>query len=145
MIGPFTKWGVALAVLAMLAACSSSSDQANLETAEGVTPPPQPQASEPLPTGPLSAAQISKALSERSFTFSGEGRSGTITFYADGTFSYEEAGKGPGTGIWQSSDGKLCEAYNPTSFLPRGTPSTCNPFSSDGSVFTAGTIQLKPA
>ena len=46
--------------------------------------------------------------------------------------------------VWQAADGKLCEARNPTSFLPKGTPSTCSPISSDGSRITAGNMQLIP-
>jgi hypothetical protein len=55
-------------------------------------------------------------------------RTGTTTFNSDGTFSYQENGKGEGTGIWQASDGSLCEAFNPTNFLPRGTRTECQPF-----------------
>ena len=51
---------------------------------------------------------------------------------------------GTGTGIWQASNGKLCEARNPTGFLPKGTPSVCNPITSDGSKLTAGALQLIP-
>lgn len=99
---------------------------------------------EPLPTGPLTAASITKALAERKFTYATPGRKGTVTYYRDGTFEYDEAGKGQGTGIWQAANGKLCEARNPTSFLPKGTPSTCVPISSDGSRLTAGQMQLIP-
>jgi hypothetical protein len=53
-------------------------------------------------------------------------------------------GAGTGAGIWQASGGKLCEARNPTSFPPKGTPSTCNKISSDGSRFTVGSIPLIP-
>ena len=125
----------------LLAACSSGDTAADLAATEPVTMQPI----EPQPSGPLTAAQISTALSERNFSYAAQGRKGTITYYGDGTFSYEEAGKGPGTGLWQASDGKLCEARNPTSFLPKGTPSVCSPFTSDGTIYTAGTMQLTPA
>jgi hypothetical protein len=100
---------------------------------------------EPLPTGPLNAKQITNALKERSFKYVAGSRKGTITYFADGTTSYKETGKGEGTGLWQASDGKLCEARNPTSFLPKGTPSTCSSFSANGSSFTAGSTKLTPA
>jgi hypothetical protein len=100
---------------------------------------------QPLPTGPLNAKQITKALKERSFKYASGSRKGTITYFADGTTSYKESGKGEGTGLWQASDGKLCEARNPTKFLPKGTPSTCSPFSSNGSSYTAGATKLTPA
>ena len=130
---------VALSVL-VLAGCSSSPEP---DVEPAVQSPAAPSA-EPLATGPFSAAQIAKALGEKTFSYSGPSGSGTVTYYADGTMSYEEQGKGSGTGIWQASDGKLCEARNPTSFLPKGTPSTCQPFSSDGTKYTSGATQLQP-
>ena len=98
----------------------------------------------PLPTGPMTAADITKALSERKFSYSSASRKGTVTYYNDGTFAYQETGKGEGTGLWQAADGKLCEARNPTSFLPKGTPSVCSPITSDGSRMTVGSTQLIP-
>jgi len=140
--------GVILLGAAMgLTACASSKSTPDLApavpSAPAATAPAAPAA--PLPVGSsLSAADISKALSERKFTYAAPGRKGTVTFYNDGTFEYAEAGKGTGTGIWQASNGKLCEARNPTSFLPKGTPSVCNPITSDGSKLTAGALQLIP-
>ena len=134
--------GMGLAGTLLVAACSTNT-QPDLAAA----PPAAPVTSQPLaplPTGPLTAAQITDSLAERTFRYSGAGRNGTVTYYRDGTFSYDEAGRGTGTGIWQASNGKLCEARNPTSFLPKGTPSTCQPISSDGAAFIAGPIQLKP-
>ncbi len=124
-----------------LAACSSGNapDLAPVAPAAPIAAQP-----EPLPTGPLTSASIGKALSERRFTYAAPGRKGTVTYYKDGTFEYDEAGKGSGTGIWQPADGKLCEARNPTSFLPKGTPSTCVPITSDGMRLTAGAMQLIP-
>jgi hypothetical protein len=124
-----------------LAACSSNTSPDLAPVAPAAPIAAQP---EPLPTGPLTAASISKALSERRFTYAAPGRKGTVTYYKDGTFEYDEAGKGTGTGIWQPADGKLCEARNPTSFLPKGTPSACAPITSDGTRLTAGAMQLIP-
>jgi len=136
----------ALAAAALsLAACSSGGKSGpDLAPATPITTAPVTAAPAPLPTGPLKAGDISRALSERKFTYAAPGRKGTVTFFNDGTFEYDEAGKGTGTGIWQASDGKLCEARNPTSFLPKGTPSVCNPISSDGTRLTAGSLQLIP-
>ena len=125
-----------------LAACASGGS-----SAPGLAPADpaiamQPVA--PLPTGSLKAADITRALAERRFSFASAGRKGTITYFRDGTFEYDETGKGIGTGVWQASDGKLCEARNPSSFLPKGTPSTCSPITSDGSRFTVGPTQLIP-
>jgi len=125
-----------------LAACSSSGtpkpDLAAVEPA--ITT--QPVA--PLPTGPMKASDISRALAERRFSFASAGRKGTVTYFRDGTFEYDETGKGTGTGIWTAADGKLCEARTPTSFLPKGTPSSCTAITSDGTRLTVGSTQLIP-
>ncbi|WP_119388907.1 hypothetical protein [Taklimakanibacter lacteus] len=114
--------GMALAAL-MLGACSSSGTPDVDDP--GVTTDPGPT----VPTGPLKAGDIMRILSGNSFRYTRAGsRTGTTTFHSDGTFSYQEDGKGDGTGIWQASDGSLCEAFNPTSFLPRGTRTECTPF-----------------
>jgi hypothetical protein len=123
-----------------LSACSSSNTAGPDLVAPAITQQPMG----PIPTGPLKASDISRALSERKFNFSSAGRKGVVTYFGDGTFEYNETGKGTGTGIWQAADGKLCEARNPTSFLPKGTPSTCAPISSDGTRFTVGSMQLIP-
>lgn len=123
-----------------LAACSMNKASTPDIAAPAVTTQPMG----PIPTGPLKAADITRALSERNFNFAVAGRKGTIKYFSDGTFEYNETGKGTGTGIWQAADGKLCEARNPTNFLPKGTPSTCAPISSDGTRFTVGSMQLIP-
>jgi hypothetical protein len=113
--------GMALAAL-LLGACSSS-DKTEID-GPGVTDP-----GPTVPTGPLKAGDIMRILSGNSFRYTrAVNRAGTTTFHPDGTFSYQEDGKGEGTGIWQASDGSLCEAFNPTSFLPRGTRTECSPF-----------------
>lgn len=134
-----TMFTLAAAGLA-LAACSSG----GTSSPDIATPAITTQPVAPIPTGPLKAADITRALSERKFNFSSAGRKGVVTYFNDGTFEYNETGKGTGTGIWQAADGKLCEARNPTSFLPKGTPSTCAPISSDGTRFTVGSMQLIP-
>ena len=136
-----------LAVAAIsLAGCASSKTSPDLAPVAPVAPAaPAVAAPGPLPgPGPLTAPVITKALAERKFTFAAPGRKGTVTYYGDGTFDYDEAGKGTGQGIWQAADGKLCQARNPTSFLPKGTPSTCVPITSDGTKLTAGQMQLIP-
>jgi len=140
--------GLMLATVALgLAACASSKSTPDLApaTPAPITTAPVAPAPGPLPVGnALSAADITKALSERKFTYAAPGNKGTVTFFNDGTFEYDQAGKGTGTGLWQASNGKLCQARNPTSWLPKGTPSTCVPITSDGMRLTAGPIQFTP-
>ncbi|MBL8905583.1 MAG: hypothetical protein JNM20_02785 [Rhizobiales bacterium] len=129
------RWG-ALLVVALLCACSSKNqDVAVVDTEPQVTP---------TPIGPLKAAEIMQALSNRTFKYTRGSRTGTVTFNSDGTFGYEEVGKGPGTGVWQASDGALCEAFDPTSFLPQGTRSECQPFKAAGGKFYAGSARFEP-
>lgn len=137
----FRILALASAGLALAACSSGGSPKPDLAPVE---PAITTQPVAPLPTGTLNAADITRSLAERRFSFASAGRKGTITYFKDGTFEYDEAGKGTGTGIWQASDGKLCEARNPTSFLPKGTPSTCSKITSDGSRFTVGSTQLIP-
>lgn len=131
--------GIALAGL-LLAGCSSSSTRMDDTTAPVVSEPP-PAA----PAGPMKAGEIMRVLSGNSFRFTRAGnRTGTTTFNGDGTFSYQENGKGEGTGIWQASDGSLCEAFNPTSFLPRGTRTECTPFQqTTQGTYSAGSTMLE--
>jgi len=128
-------WG-ALLLAAFLCACSSKNqDVAVVE--------PETQVA-PAPSGPLKAAEIMQALSNRSFKYTRGSRTGTVTFNSDGTFGYEEVGKGPGTGVWQASDGALCEAFDPNSFMPQGTRSECQPFKAAGGNFFAGSARFEP-
>ena len=127
-------WFAIALVAGLLTACSSS-DKSIDATDPAVTQPPPT-----VPGGPMKAGDIMRALSGNSFRYTRSGdRTGTTTFNSDGTFSYQENGKGEGTGIWQASDGSLCEAFNPTSFLPRGTRTECYPFSQSGEgAYSAG-------
>ena len=128
--------GVAFAAI-LLVACSSSNSRVDVTNPAVPEPPPT------VSTGPMKAGDIMRALSGNSFRYTrGGNRAGTTTFNSDGTFSYQETGKGEGTGIWQASDGSLCEAFNPTSFLPRGTRTECHPFkqSADGAYSAGSTV-----
>jgi hypothetical protein len=139
---------LSFAAFLLLAACSSSSttSENDIGDAQTVPVPDEPQADAlPEPTGPMTAANIMQTLSDKTFNYTAGAKAGTVSYYADGTFSYTEVGKGAGTGVWQASDGKLCQAYNPTSFLPRGTRSECHPFTASGGSYTAGQTQLSPA
>lgn len=130
-----------LAALA-LAGCASTTSTAPPLANYGQPAAPPPAA---LPTGPFTSTSIAQALGGKTFAYSSPGGNGTITFENDGTFSYQDATRGQGTGVWQPSNDKLCEAFDPTPALPRGTPSTCKPFTSDGTAFTVGDRVMRPA
>ena len=84
-----------------LSACSSGKSTPDLAPAVPTEPAITQQPMAPLPTGPMTAGDITRALAERKFSFASAGRKGTVTYFKDGTFEYDEAGKGSGTGIWQ--------------------------------------------
>ena len=134
--------------LAMLAACSSNTPKNVEVTGPAPAPPPAaalPPSAGPAPrAGPMKAAEIMQTLSNKSFKYTRAGRSGTITFASDGTFTYQETGKGEGSGVWQASEGRLCEAFNPSSSLPKGTRSECFPFSWTGADYSAGDARYQP-
>jgi hypothetical protein len=141
MIMQFRVFRTALMASSVLlvAACSSSNDTPDVSINE-----PEPQ-TETAPQGPWKARNITEALSDRTFAYTDGNRNGQVTYNSDYTFSYREEGKGEGTGIWQPSDEQLCEAFDPTSFLPRGSPSRCHPFSAVEDTFTVGSKRLRPA
>ena len=105
------RWGALLLAVFLCACSSKNQDVAVVDTEPQVTP---------VPSGPLKAAEIMQALSNRTFKYTRGSRTGTVTFNSDGTFGYEEVGKGPGTGVWQASDGALCEAFDPNKLHAAG-------------------------
>ena len=128
-------WAGVIVAAGLLAACSSSDNRPDDVTGPAVSQPPPA-----VPAGPMKAGDIMRILSGNTFRFARPiNRTGTATFNSDGTFSYQEDGKGEGSGIWQASDGSLCEAFNPTTFLPRGTRTECHPFKQTAAgAYTAG-------
>jgi hypothetical protein len=134
------NWLAAGAVL-LVAACSSSESPS--VSMNDVPPEPEPQPA--VQQGPWKAKNITDALSDRTFNYSDGKSSGQVTYNSDFTFTYREEGKGEGTGIWQPSNEQLCEAFDPTSFMPRGSPSRCHPFSAIDNTYAVGTKRLNPA
>ena len=131
----------ALCVMLGLTGCASSktSDSTVEDTGVATAPP-----AGPLSQGPWTASNISRTLSGHTFGYVNGGSSGQVTYNSDFTFSYQEQGKGQGTGIWQPTDNALCEAFDPTSALPKGTPSRCLPFSTVGDAYAVGGKRLRP-
>ena len=151
---------LAFAALLALAGCSvkntdiadeSPPPQTNDDSDIAEPPAPEPDiVEEPAPppiktsTGPLSAKDIMAALANKTFRYSKGPSSGTVSYFSDGTFTYQEKGKGEGTGVWQASDGKLCEALDPASFLPKGTRSECQAFNAANGSYQSGGKRLSP-
>ncbi len=99
---------------------------------------PDLQPMEPLDPGTMSADQIKRVISGKSWKWASP-RNGGVTLYADdGSSLVEVTGKGTTTGKWMAKDGQLCESFAPAPFLPNGVPMTCQPFSGSGSTYKVG-------
>jgi glucose/arabinose dehydrogenase len=86
----------------------------------------------------LTAAQINKALSGKSWKWKGPNNGGVTLFANDGSSLVEVTGKGTTTGKWLAKDGQLCEKFEPAPFLPKGVPMTCQPITGGGNTYKVG-------
>jgi hypothetical protein len=93
---------------------------------------------EPSDSKGLSAAQINKALSGKSWKWKGPNNAGVTLFANDGSSLVEVTGKGTTTGKWLAKDGQLCEKFEPAPFLPKGVPMTCQPITGSGNTYRVG-------
>jgi hypothetical protein len=130
-------------MLLLLAGCASEAPK-NIDISDPPTAP-APASPHPAETGALKAADIMRALAGNTFRYTRGANTGIISFVSDGTFTYKESGKGEGSGIWQASAGQLCQAFNPSPFLPKGSRSVCYPFSRKGEAYTAGATRYAPS
>jgi hypothetical protein len=88
--------------------------------------------------GALSAGEIRKVLSGKSWRWQGARLSGVTLYADDGSSLIEVTGKGTTTGKWETRDGQLCESVAPAPFLPKGLPMKCQPFSGSGNTYQVG-------
>ena len=137
------RYHMIAAVVILLEACASHQPE-NVDMS-GPTSAPVPATMPPPEAGPMKAAELMSTLSGKTFRYTRGSKSGTISFAADGTFTYQEDGKGGGSGVWQASAGQLCQAFNPTTFLPKGTPSECYPFTRKDDAYAAGSASYRPS
>jgi Protein of unknown function (DUF995) len=86
----------------------------------------------------LSAAEITKALSGKSWKWKGPNNAGVTLFANDGSSLVEVTGKGTTTGKWKAKNGQLCEKFEPAPFLPKGVPETCQPITGGGNTYKVG-------
>ena len=99
---------------------------------------PEPDDATMAPKGQLSAAQIRKTLSGKSWKWSSPKNNGVTLYADDGSSLVEVTGKGTTTGKWIAKDGQLCESIAPAPFIPKGNPMTCLPMSGGGSTYSVG-------
>jgi hypothetical protein len=143
---------LALLLPAFLAACAGSGKTSLLD---GQAPQAEPALDPAIATsqsppladlgnGPFTAGQITAIVSGRSWRYEFRRIRGTITYNADGTMTYDEEGKGKGTGRWSAGDYTLCETRYPTPFLPQGRMDDCSGFRRAGGHYYLGGARLTP-
>jgi hypothetical protein len=112
---------------------------------EPIEPIQQSAKSRPIGTNALSASQINKALSGKSWKWSSKKNSGVTLYANDGSSLVEVTGKGTTTGKWRAKDGQLCEEFSPAPFLPSGVPETCQPITGGGNTYQVGQATFRLA
>ena len=126
---------------AVLSGCTSMN--VFKDTPEASMPAPEKDlaAMEPEPAMPakgLTALQIRKTLSGKSWKWTSPKNNGVTLYADDGSSLIEVTGKGTTTGKWIAKDGELCESISPAPFIPKGNPMTCLPMSGSGSAYNVG-------
>jgi hypothetical protein len=86
----------------------------------------------------LSAGQIRKIISGKSWKWTSPKFNGVTLYADDGSALIEVTGKGTTTGKWLAKDGQLCESTAPAPFLPSGSPMKCRPMSGGGNTYSVG-------
>ena len=113
---------------------SAAVPAAKTESFEPELEPPAPA----VPKGQLSAAQIRKIISGKSWKFTSPKFNGVTLYADDGSALIEVTGEGTTTGKWKAKDGELCESTAPAAFLPNGSAMTCRAFSGSGNTYSVG-------
>jgi Protein of unknown function (DUF995) len=113
---------------------------ADLEPIEPIVQEPVQMSAKGLP-----AAQITRALSGKSWKWTSKKNSGVTLYANDGSSLVEVTGKGTTTGKWYAKNGELCEKFEPAPFLPSGVPMTCQPISGGGNTYQVGQATFKLA
>jgi Protein of unknown function (DUF995) len=113
---------------------SSAEPTAKVETLE----PEMDAKPQSVSKGQLSASQIRKIISGKSWKWTSPKFNGVTLYADDGSALIEVTGKGTTTGKWRAEDGKLCESTSPAPFLPEGSPEKCRPMSGSGNTYSVG-------
>ncbi len=96
------------------------------------------QTKQAAPKGQLSAGQIRKIISGKSWKWTSPKFNGVTLYADDGSALIEVTGKGTTTGKWRAEDGQLCESTAPAPFLPEGSDEKCRPMSGSGNTYSVG-------
>ena len=148
-----TKPYAALSLAALLlAGCSSMNvfkDDTSTPPANDL-PPEEPAMRAAAPSsGSMSSAEISKALSGKSWKWTAKNFSGVTLFANDGSSLIEIKGKDSSnpvttTGRWRATDGQLCESVRAAPpVLQSDVAETCKPISGGGSRYQVGSATFE--
>jgi len=143
----FSYWAAILSTSIMLEGCAS------MNLFKDDTPPPQPAMAAPaMPASPmpgangaLSATQIKTLLTGKSWRWASAKNAGVTLYASDGTSLVEVTGKGTTQGKWEARDGQLCEQFAPATFLPTGSPMSCQTFTGSNGNYMVGPATFKLA
>jgi hypothetical protein len=121
---------------------SPSNADKSIASGEPDLAPEEPIGEEPMEkpaaNGTLTAAEIRKALSGKSWKWTSSSFNGVTLYADDGSSLIEVTGKGTTTGKWQAKDGQLCESVAPAPFLPKGQDMQCRPMTGSGNTYKVG-------
>ncbi len=84
----------------------------------------------------LTGAEIPPAIAGKTFQYTRPDGNGFVTYNADGTFSFQDDVKGPGTGKWLVNGDRFCEAFG------AGAATDCGEFKSTGDAYFAAKSRL---
>lgn len=130
----FSKWGLALAAMLVLAGCNSP-DKSGIKILEGTQTPTSASPNQAQPIRMLSAEEIRSTLIGKSWQYTRPESSGFITYNEDGSLTFQDDVKGEGRGTWSATQGELCQSLG-------GQPTECNQFKSTGDAYHVGKIRL---
>jgi len=145
------QWTAITSVGLLLTGCSSMNlfkDSAAPEAtiaAQPIQAPQQPANIAPPAQGALSAAQIKTLLTGKSWRWKSAKNAGVTLYASDGTSLVEVTGKGTTQGKWEVRDGQLCESFAPATFLPQGSPMSCQAFTGSNGNYMVGPASFQLA
>jgi acid phosphatase class B len=122
----------ALSVVTALSACTNTPK--GIRVVNGGTSAVSAQEGQPIRN--LSAAEITSAISGKTFQYTRSDGNGFVTYNADGTLNFQDDTRGEGTGSWTANSDQYCETFG------AGKPQECGIFKSTGDAFFAANSRL---
>jgi hypothetical protein len=138
----------------VLTGCSASQETAPKVALVKTTKTSRPSAAKPAAPAASADAKSRRAVTDNietassspraaglaggTWSYDYQGRRGTITYNADGTFAYQQSGLGRGTGRWEMRGGNFCQAVS-------GSRDRCVSLRQEGKAFYIGNVKLTPA